>query len=169
MNTSTIAACSTGAMPCAIAAVRLSGPLAKEIADGIFRVKGDIPFSARKARTMHYGKFYAKDGALLDFGLAVLFPAPGSYTGEDLVEFYPHGSQAVVSALLDHCFALGAIPAPPGEYTKRAFLNNRLDLTEAEAVGHSGRCDTGLITRRRTSVRARWIFAAFCRSRARRL
>ena len=134
MNTSTIAACSTGAMPCAIAAVRLSGPLAKEIADQIFRVKGDVPFSARKARTMHYGKFYAKDGALLDFGLAVLFPAPGSYTGEDLVEFYPHGSQAVVSALLDHCFACGAIPAPPGEYTKRAFLNNRLDLTEAEAV-----------------------------------
>ena len=134
MNTSTIAACSTGAMPCAIAAVRLSGPLAKEIADRIFQVKGQLPFSQRKARTMHYGKFYAKDGALLDFGLAVLFPAPGSYTGEDLVEFYPHGSQAVVSALLDHCFALGAIPAPPGEYTKRAFLNNRLDLTEAEAV-----------------------------------
>lgn len=134
MNTSTIAACSTGAMPCAIAAVRLSGPLAKEIADQIFQVKGDLPFSARKARTMHYGKFFAKDGALLDFGLAVLFPAPGSYTGEDLVEFYPHGSQAVVSALLDHCFARGAIPAPPGEYTKRAFLNNRLDLTEAEAV-----------------------------------
>ena len=69
MNTSTIAACSTGAMPCAIAAVRLSGPLAKEIADGIFQVKGEVPFSARKARTMHYGKFYAKDGALLDFGL----------------------------------------------------------------------------------------------------
>ena len=134
MNTSTIAACSTGAMPCAIAAVRLSGPLAKDIADQIFRVKGEVPFSARKPRTMHYGKFYAKDGGLLDFGLAVLFAAPNSYTGEDLVEFYPHGSQAVVSALLDHCFALGAIPAPPGEYTKRAFLNNRLDLTEAEAV-----------------------------------
>lgn len=134
MNTSTIAACSTGAMPCAIAAVRLSGPLAKEIADAVFQGKGDVPFSQRKPRTMHYGRFLAKDGALLDFGLAVLFPAPGSYTGEDLVEFYPHGSQAVVSALLDHCFALGAIPAPPGEYTKRAFLNNRLDLTEAEAV-----------------------------------
>lgn len=135
MNTaSTIAACSTGAMPCAIAAVRLSGPMARTIADGVFRGKGALPFSARKARTMHYGRFFAKDGALLDFGLAVLFPAPGSYTGEDLVEFYPHGSQAVVAALLDHCFALGAVPAPPGEYTKRAFLNNRLDLTEAEAV-----------------------------------
>lgn len=134
MSHATIAACSSGAMPCAIAIVRLSGPEARAIADKLFVPKAAAPFSTLAPRSMHYGRLLAKDGALLDLCVAVLFPASGSYTGEDLVEFYTHGSQAVVSACLDHCFALGAVPAPAGEFTKRAFLNGRLDLTEAEAV-----------------------------------
>lgn len=131
---STIAACSSGSMPCAIAIVRLSGPEAFSILDGIFKPKGGLPVSRRQSRHMHYGRLLAKDGATVDLCLAACFPAPNSYTGEDLAEIYCHGSQAVVSAMLDHCFALGAIPAPPGEFTKRAFLSGRLDLTEAEAV-----------------------------------
>ena len=131
---STIAACSSGSMPCAIAIVRLSGPEAFSVLDGIFKPKSGLPVSQRKARAMHYGRLLAKDGATVDLCLAACFPAPNSYTGEDLAEVYCHGSQAVVAAMLDHCFALGAVPAPPGEFTKRAFLSGRLDLTEAEAV-----------------------------------
>ena len=130
----TIAACSSGSMPCAIAIVRLSGPEAFSVLDGVFQPKSGLPVSKRKSRTMHYGRVLAKDGLTVDLCLAACFPGPNSYTGEDLAEVYCHGSQAVVAALLDHCFALGAVPAPPGEFTKRAFLSGRLDLTEAEAV-----------------------------------
>ena len=131
---STIAACSSGSMPCAIAIVRMSGPEAFAVLDGVFKPTSGKPVSQRQSRHMHYGRLLAKDGLTIDLCLAACFPAPNSYTGEDLVEVYCHGSQAVVAAMLDHCFALGAVPAPPGEFTKRAFLSGRLDLTEAEAV-----------------------------------
>ena len=131
---STIAACSSGSMPCAIAIVRLSGPEAFSVLDRVFQPKSGKPVSQRRPRAMHFGKVLAKDGMTVDLCLAACFPGPNSYTGEDLAEIYCHGSQAVVAALLDHCFALGVEPAPPGEYTKRAFLSGRLDLTEAEAV-----------------------------------
>ena len=131
---STIAACSSGSMPCAIAIVRLSGADAFSVLDAVFQPKSGKPVSQRQPRHMHYGRVLAKDGLTVDLCLAACFPAPNSYTGEDLAEIYCHGSQAVVAALLDHCFAKGAVPAPPGEFTKRAFLSGRLDLTEAEAV-----------------------------------
>ena len=131
---STIAACSSGSMPCAIAIVRMSGPEAFAVLDKVFVPPSGTPVSQRQSRHMHYGRLLAKDGLTIDLCLAACFPAPNSYTGEDLVEGYCHGSQAVVAAMLDHCFALGAVPAPPGEFTKRAFLSGRLDLTEAEAV-----------------------------------
>ncbi|MDD5907189.1 MAG: tRNA uridine-5-carboxymethylaminomethyl(34) synthesis GTPase MnmE [Clostridia bacterium] len=131
---STIAACSSGSMPCAIAIVRLSGPEAFSVLDGVFVPNAGKPVSLRRPRALHYGRLLAKDGLTLDLCLAACFPGPHSYTGEDLAEIYCHGSQAVVAALLDHCFAWGAVPAPPGEFTKRAFLAGRLDLTEAEAV-----------------------------------
>ncbi len=131
---STIAACSSGSMPCAIAIVRLSGENAFTVLDAVFRPRSGALVSRRRPRAMHYGRVLAKDGATIDLCLAACFPGPNSYTGEDLAEIYCHGSQAVVSALLDHCYAAGAVPAPPGEFTKRAFLSGRLDLTEAEAV-----------------------------------
>lgn len=131
---STVAACSSGSMPCAIAILRLSGPEAFSVLDGVFQPKAGLPVSRRRPRTMHYGRALARDGATVDLCLACCFPGPNSYTGEDLAEIYCHGSQAVMAALLEHCYALGAVPAPPGEYTKRAFLAGRLDLTEAEAV-----------------------------------
>lgn len=131
---STIAACSSGSMPCAIAIVRLSGPEAFAVLDGVFKPTSGKPVSQRRPRAMHYGRLLAKDGLTIDLCLAACFPAPNSYTGEDLAEVYCHGSQAVVAAMLDHCFTLGAEPAPAGEFTKRAFLSGRLDLTEAEAV-----------------------------------
>ena len=130
----TIAACSSGAMPCAIAIVRLSGEQAMPIADGAFSPMRGAPLSGRDERTLVYGRLTARDGALIDLCLAARFDGEKSYTGEPLVEFYTHGSQAVVAALLEHCYALGAVPAPAGEFTKRAFLAGRMDLTEAEAV-----------------------------------
>ncbi len=131
---STIAACSSGSMPCAIAIVRLSGDNAFSVLDAVFQPRSGAPVSQRRPRAMHFGRVLAKDGLTIDLCLAACFPGPNSYTGEDLAEIYCHGSQAVVASLLDHCFACGAVPAPPGEFTKRAFLSGRLDLTEAEAV-----------------------------------
>lgn len=130
----TIAACSSGSMPCGIAVLRLSGPRAAEILDAVFVPRGASAVSRATPRRLYYGRLLARDGQTLDLCMAAFFPGPHSYTGEDLAEFYTHGSQAVAAGLLDHCFALGAVPAPPGEYTRRAFLAGRMDLTEAEAV-----------------------------------
>ncbi len=130
----TIAACSSGSMPCGVALVRLSGPEAFSVLDQVFLPKNQQPAARWTPRTMRFGQVIAKDGRTLDLCLAAVFPGPNSYTGEDLAEIYCHGSQPVVAGLLDHCFAQGAIPAPPGEFTKRAFLSGRMDLTEAEAV-----------------------------------
>ena len=131
----TIAACSSGSMPCGIAVLRLSGPKALAITDGLFFPRTGGPLSERAPRKLIYGRLLARDGALLDLCLACRYSPKHSYTGEDLVEFFTHGSQAVAAGLLEHCYALGAVPAPAGEFTKRAFLSGRMDLTEAEAVG----------------------------------
>ena len=130
----TIAACSSGSMPCGIAVLRLSGPKALAITDGLFFPRTGGPLSERAPRKLIYGRLLARDGALLDLCLACRYSPKHSYTGEDLVEFFTHGSQAVAAGLLEHCYALGAVPAPAGEFTKRAFLNGRMDLTQAEAV-----------------------------------
>lgn len=130
----TIAACSSGSMPCGIAVLRLSGDKAAEILDKVFVPRAKTPVSQAQPRKLYYGRLLAKDGQTLDLCMAAFFPGPNSYTGEDLAEFYTHGSQPVAAGLLEHCYALGAVPAPPGEYTRRAFLAGRMDLTEAEAV-----------------------------------
>lgn len=130
----TIAACSSGSMPCGIAVLRLSGDKAAEILDKVFIPRAKTPVSQAQPRKLYYGRLLAKDGQTLDLCMAAFFPGPNSYTGEDLAEFYTHGSQPVAAGLLEHCYALGAVPAPPGEYTRRAFLAGRMDLTEAEAV-----------------------------------
>lgn len=131
----TIIACSSGTMPCGIAVIRLSGEKAFEILDQVFQPIRGKPVSQRETRRLYYGRLLAEDGGAVDLCLTAIFRAPNSYTGEDLVEFYTHGSQAVAAALIAHCCKKGAVPAPPGEYTKRAFLSGRMDLTEAEAVG----------------------------------
>ncbi len=78
--------------------------------------------------------FYARTGELIDRGLILFFPAPHSYTGEDVIELQGHGGPAVMQLLLQRCFELGARPAEPGEFTKRAFLNNKIDLAQAESI-----------------------------------
>ena len=129
-----IAAIATGAQVAAIGIVRLSGEGVIEIADRLFRPASGGRMAQQESRRLVFGGLYDTDGALLDRCLCTLSRAPHSYTGEDTAEFQCHGSPTVLRAVLEACFALGARQALPGEFTKRAFLNGRLELTEAEAV-----------------------------------
>lgn len=129
-----IAAIATGGNPTAIGIVRVSGEGCFAACETVFRAAGGRPFGAQEARRMVFGEMLDREGRVIDRGLAVRFPSPNSYTGEDSAEFHCHGSPVVLRELLEALFAAGARQAGPGEFTKRAFLNGRLDLTQAEAV-----------------------------------
>jgi len=128
----TIAALSTAPVKSGVAIIRISGDNAMEIARRVFR---PIKEGGWKPRTMTYGSLLNLDGHVLDSILAVWFKAPNSYTGENVVELHCHGSLAVINAALSALYSCGARPAEAGEFTKRAFLNGKLDLSQAEAVG----------------------------------
>ena len=130
----TIAAVATGFQVAAIGIVRLSGPEAHRIADALFRPASGRRMRECADRQLVYGGLYAGDGALLDLGMCTLSHGPKSYTGEDTAEFQCHGSPTLLRTLLEECFRLGARQALAGEFTKRAFLNGRMDLSAAEAV-----------------------------------
>ncbi|MCX7850978.1 GTPase, partial [Thermus sp.] len=123
----TIAAIATPPGMGGIGIVRLSGPAVRDIAQAIL---GRLP----KPRHAALSAFRAADGSLIDQGLALYFPAPHSYTGEDVLELHGHGGPVVMDLLLHRCLELGARLARPGEFTERAFLNGKLDLAQAEAV-----------------------------------
>jgi tRNA modification GTPase len=126
---STIAAIATAPGRGAIAIVRVSGPLARDIGARVFRARA--PLRARRATR---GTVVDEHGERIDEGLALLFPAPQSYTGEDVLELHVHGSPAIAREVLLALLAAGARLAGPGEFTRRAFYAGKLDLTEAEAV-----------------------------------
>ena len=129
----TIVALATAAGSGAIAVLRLSGPKALEIADRLFvSVKGK-KLSAQKTHTVHLG-YLQQQERTLDQVLATVFKNPNSYTGEDTVEFSCHGSPYIQQQILQAIIAEGAKMADPGEFTLRAFLNGKLDLSQAEAV-----------------------------------
>ena len=130
----TIAAIATGSQVAAIGIVRLSGPDSIRLMDILFRPLGGKPMSQSPDRSLVYGKLYSGAGELLDLCLCTISRGPRSYTGEDTAELQCHGSPVVLRAVLDELFKLGARHAQPGEFTKRAFLNGRMDLTAAEAV-----------------------------------
>ena len=125
-----IAAVSTGAQVSAIGILRLSGDGCIEVAQQLF--SGDLHRAENRKLTL--GTLKDSHGRVLDQAMAVVSRAPHSYTGEDTVEFHCHGSPAVLSALLQSLYLAGARPAGRGEFTKRAFLNGKLALTQAEAV-----------------------------------
>ena len=129
-----IAAIATGGNPTAIGIVRVSGEGCFALCEKVFRAVNGRPFADQDARKMVYGEMLDSRGRVIDQGLAVRFPGPNSYTGEDSAEFHCHGSPVVLRELLAALFAAGARQAKAGEFTKRAFLNDRLDLTQAEAV-----------------------------------
>ena len=111
----------------AIAIVRISGPLSATIAETVFR---RVP----EPRIAELRAFYDESGNLLDEGIVLFFRAPNSFTGEDVVEFQGHGGSVVVDLILQRIVALGARLARPGEFSERAFLNQKIDLVQAEAI-----------------------------------
>ena len=130
---SIIAAISTGRQVCAIGIIRMSGDGCITVAEKAFTPQG-APLSQVPNRKLVMGTLHDSQGRVIDQCMAVCSRAPHSYTGEDTVEFHCHGSPAVLAAGLDALFRAGARPAQRGEFTKRAFLNGKLDLTQAEAV-----------------------------------
>lgn len=123
----TIVAVSTAPGRGGVGIVRLSGPRSLAIA-------GEICGKALRPRHAHHAHFVDARGAVIDDGLAIYFPGPRSFTGEDVVELQAHGSMPVLRSLIDACVARGARPARAGEFSERAFLNGRIDLTQAEAI-----------------------------------
>jgi tRNA modification GTPase len=130
----TIAAIATGAGVSAVGIIRLSGPRSVEIAGEVFRPYTGADMASAPDRKLVYGQFFTPEGAVCDICLCTVSRAPRSYTGEDTAEFQCHGSPAALSACLRAVFAAGARQALAGEFTKRAFLNGRMDLSQAEAV-----------------------------------
>jgi tRNA modification GTPase len=128
----TITAIATPAGEGALAIVRISGRDALRIADLVFH--GHSVLSQARGFTVHLGHAVARSGDVVDEVLATVFRAPHSYTGEDLVEFSCHGGSVVTASVLDAVLAVGARSAEAGEFTRRAFLNGRIDLSQAEAV-----------------------------------
>lgn len=134
MQGSTIAAIATAPGAGGIAVVRLSGGQSYAVAERVFRPANPGKKVAQaKGYTALFGHF-VDGGEKFDEGVALFFRAPHSYTGEDVVELSCHGGNAVARRLVEACLAAGAQPAAPGEYTRRAFLNGKLGLTQAEAV-----------------------------------
>jgi len=130
----TIAALATAPAPSAIGVLRLSGPGAIGVAEAVFRARSGKKLSETESKKLVYGGLFARDGALLDSCLCAVSRAPASYTGEDTAELFCHGAPVALAEGLLALFAAGARQALPGEFTKRAFLNGRMDLTQAEAV-----------------------------------
>ncbi len=129
----TIAAIATAPAPSAIGVIRVSGKDCFSVCGKVFQA-GIRSFPQLEPRKMTLGRILDAQGRTVDNGLAVRFPAPHSYTGEDSAEFHCHGSPVVLREILESLFAAGARQARAGEFTQRAFLNGRLDLTQAEAV-----------------------------------
>ena len=130
----TIAAISTGLTVSAIGILRLTGDESIAIANKVFSLQNSTPLSSAPEKKLLLGSLHDKTGRVIDQCCIICSRAPHTYTGEDTVEFHCHGSPAVLAAGLDALYAAGAMPAKRGEFTKRAFLNGKLALTEAEAV-----------------------------------
>ena len=127
LKVETICAIASAIGQSGIGIIRVSGPLARSIAKQILHT--DL-----KPRYAYYGAFYDNDNSIIDKGVAILFSAPNSFTGEDVVEFHGHGGSSVLRKLLETIIESNVRLAEPGEFTKRAFLNGKMDLIQAEAV-----------------------------------
>ena len=132
----TIAAVSTPPGKGGVSLIRVSGEDAVSVASAIFRPMTGAPLTERESRRAVFGTIHhPTTGEVIDTGLAVLFRAPASFTGEDVAEISCHGGTAVTRATLAAVFAAGAAPAGPGDFTSRAFVNRKMTLSEAQAIG----------------------------------
>lgn len=129
----TIAAVATGNSVSGIGVIRISGDQAIEIADKVFKAMDSTPLTSLKGYTAKYGSVYS-NGESFDNAIALVFREPKSYTGENVVELSVHGGIFIVEKTLEAVLNAGAAPATAGEFTKRAFLNGKMDLAQAEAV-----------------------------------
>ena len=136
-----IAAIATAPGRGGIGVVRMSGP---NLAPLAARICGREP----QARLARFARFHDASGGLIDEGLLLYFPAPHSFTGEDVIELQGHGGPVVMQMLLARCLELGARLAEPGEFTRRAFLNGKLDLAQAESVADLIEASTAAAARR---------------------
>ena len=118
----------------AIATIRVSGPQAVSITDNLFLSPSGHSLAEMHSHTAHFGTVHDKDGKVIDEVVATLYRAPRSYTGEDSIEISCHGSRYIISKILQELIAHGGRQARPGEFTQRAFLNGKMDLSQAEAV-----------------------------------
>ena len=123
----TIAAQATALGRAGVGIIRISGPKTQEIAQQIL---AKVP----KPRSAHFAKILDKNNNTIDEGLALYFPAPHSFTGEDVLELHGHGGPVVMDAVLSRVLELGARLANPGEFSERAFLNGKIDLAQAESI-----------------------------------
>lgn len=134
MSEDTISAVATALGEGAVGIIRISGTKALSVGEGLFKAASGRALGEYPVNTLVYGNIYDADGSLVDEVLAVYMRAPHSYTAEDVVEIQCHGSIQSLRKILALTYELGSRPAEPGEFTKRAFLNGRIDLTQAEAV-----------------------------------
>ncbi len=132
-HTDTIVAIATPPGQGAIGIVRLSGPQAAQIARALFS-SSRPGFTDFKPYRLHHGQLRDGSGGFLDEALVAFMPGPGSFTGEDVVELHCHGGGAILRRVVEECLQRGARLAAPGEFSKRAFLSGRMDLTQAEAI-----------------------------------
>ena len=133
----TIAAISTPLAPGGMGVVRISGPGAFQVAEAVFDPAHAGPVSGYRGYTAHYGRVFERaegERSDIDECVATFFRRPRSYTGEDVVELSCHGGPVLLQRLLRAVLAAGAQPAGPGEFTRRALINGKLSLTQAEAV-----------------------------------
>jgi tRNA modification GTPase len=128
-----IAALATAPAPAGVAVIRVSGGQTTSAIEALFRARTS---PIEHPREMCFGSILNhKNGDVIDHGLCVYMPGPRSFTGEDVAEFHTHGSPLIAKRVLQSLFAFGITPAEPGEFTKRAFLNGKIDLVQAEAIG----------------------------------
>ena len=130
----TIAAAATARGRGAIGVLRISGPMTEKVIDGLFSAKAGLKATDFGDFKLRFGSFRDAEGETLDNGLVFLAKAPKSYTGEDYAELQCHGNPFIMEKLLAAALSFGAVAAPPGEFTRRAFLNGKMDLTECEGV-----------------------------------
>ena len=148
-DTDTIVAPATAPGTGGIGIVRVSGPETERLAR---RILGSLP----EPRTATYRIFRDADGEQLDSGLALYFPAPASFTGESVLELHGHGGPVVVAMLVDAAVDMGARLAEPGEFSKRAYLNGKLDLVQAEAIADLIGSSTAQAARAALRSRTSW-------------
>ena len=129
----TIAAIATPPGAGAVGIIRVSGPDARSVGMALFH-SGRSGFAGFRPYHLHHGQLRTPEGTFVDEALVAFMPGPRSFTGEDVVELHCHGGMAILRTVMEQCLELGVRPAGPGEFSKRAFLNGRMDLARAEAV-----------------------------------